>query len=273
VHFYGPHEKLKRSPFRRMSRQKQRAMREAAYDRDVVVTDRQVGRLLARLERDPRMDRTAIVFQSDHGETLSEHEEPGHGFDLYETTAHVPLILRLPGGERGGTRSSRIVRNIDIFPTLLRLAGLEVPEDRPGQDLLAVREGDGGHAYIESFLHTSVYADDGVEPVTGLQGIRWGLRGLRTSRWKLVVRTPIRERTDESTAEVEPLPEPEIELYDLEADPEERSNLASSEPEQLERLLALLQSYPERGPGEAGGETIGLDATARENLRALGYLE
>jgi arylsulfatase A-like enzyme len=271
VHFYGPHEKLKPRS-RRIGREKRRAMREAAYDRDVAITDRQVGRLLTRLGRDPRMDRTAIVFHSDHGETLSEREEPGHGFDLYETTAHVPLILRLPGGERGGTRSSRIVRNIDVFPTLLRLAEIDVPEGLPGRDLLIADQEEGAHAYIESFLHTSDYGADEAESVAGLHGFRWGLRGLRTSRWKLVVRTPIREDSDETTVEAEPLPEPVFELYDLEADPEERRNLASSEPEQLERLLALLQSYPATGPGEAG-EPLELDAAARENLRALGYLE
>jgi arylsulfatase A-like enzyme len=271
VHFYGPHEKLKPRP-RKISERKLRAMREAAYDRDVVIADREVGRFLARLARDPRMDRTAIVLHSDHGETLSEREKPGHGFDLYETTARVPLILRLPGRERGGTRSSRIVRNIDVFPTLLHLAGIEVPEDRPGQDLLAVGQGGDVPAYIESFLHTSAYAADGAQGKTGLEEIRWGLRGLRTSKWKLVVRTPIRAHPDETTSEVEPLPDPEFELYDLEADPDERTNLASSQPDQLERLLALLKSYPERGPGEAG-ETLELDANARDSLRALGYLE
>ena len=268
VHFFGPHEKPNAAIGGKRHGKNKRPAREVLYDRDVEKTDRQVGRVLDRIALDSRADRTVILFHSDHGQTLSEHEKPGHGFDLYDTNARVPLIIRLPGGERAGTRVARLVRNIDIFPTLAGLAGAKGRVGSRAQDLLSSSGGDEPHAYLETFLWTSAYAANDEKEVRDANKPRWGLRGLRTARFKLIVRAPIpgiELAPDEESLESAP------KLYDLEADPGEELNVASVNPEQLTRMLELLGRYPDRVARSR--ETLELDASARESLQALGYLE
>ena len=102
------------------------------YDEEIAFVDAQIGRLLDGYG--PRLDDALVVFTSDHGETMIEHERWfTHGYRVYEAILRVPLMLRGPGVEAG--RDERLVQGTDVAPTLLRAAGAPVPAAMPAVDL------------------------------------------------------------------------------------------------------------------------------------------
>jgi arylsulfatase len=113
----------------------------ARYYAMIELIDHNVGRLLEALERTGQRERTIIVFTSDHGEMLGDHGLLLKGCRFYEGLARVPLIWWGPGRFQAGLRSEALVELIDIFPTLLDLAGLPVPERTAGRSLLPILTG------------------------------------------------------------------------------------------------------------------------------------
>src|SRR4029079_16485990 len=93
------------------------------YDGEVAWSDTLVGRLDAVLAQTRLQKDTLLVVTSDHGEGLGEHEESVHGFFVYETTLHVPLIVRGPR-VTPGTQVRSLTRSVDVMPTVLDLLGL-----------------------------------------------------------------------------------------------------------------------------------------------------
>jgi hypothetical protein len=113
-----------------------------AYDSEIAYTDHYVGRIVERLRARGRLDRTLLVFTSDHGEEFGEGGAGwwlrGHGATLRRAQLHVPLIVRLPKGEHAGRRRG-LSRHIDLAPTLLRLLSPDTPLDDyalDGRDLV-----------------------------------------------------------------------------------------------------------------------------------------
>jgi len=107
----------------------------SAYYASVNFMDQQVGRVIDELERLGLRDSTAIVFTSDHGYHLGEHQF-WQKSNLHEEVLRVPLILSVPGFRAGRTRS--IVELVDLYPTLSQLAGLAVPREVQGVSLVPV---------------------------------------------------------------------------------------------------------------------------------------
>ena len=162
-----------------------------------------MGRITAELERRSLADNTVIVFTSDHGFYLGEYGFAGKWY-AHDVSIRVPMIVadpRLPAA-RHGTRRDEMVLNIDVAPTLLALAGLDVPRACKGKAWYrwspAKRPRGEEFFYEHHFRHPRIPESEGV----------------RTERWKYM-------RFDDS----EPLYE---ELYDLSADPLEAHNLAAS---------------------------------------------
>jgi arylsulfatase A-like enzyme len=172
----------------------------ALYDAEVREAAAAVGEMLADLEQLGLADRTAIVLVADHGEELWERGRFGHGDGLYQETLHVPLVV-VPPGLTSPQVVEREVELIDVFPTVLDLAGIAVNPSCQGRSLLG-READ------EEQLPPPVQAH--------LPG--WG-RSLRLGRYQLVV--PLRGGHQ---------------LYDLTGDPAQREDLAGSLP-LVERYL------------------------------------
>lgn len=108
------------------------------YDGEVAYLDRQIGRLLGFLESRGLLEDTLLVVVADHGESLGEHGILFRHVGLHDTTTHVPLMIRWPGAGREGRRIRGLVQTIDLFPTILRAAGLAVPPE-DGQDLRKTR--------------------------------------------------------------------------------------------------------------------------------------
>ncbi|MFO8008245.1 MAG: sulfatase-like hydrolase/transferase, partial [Candidatus Brocadiia bacterium] len=168
--------------------------------------DRNLGRILDQLERMGVAEDTVIIFTSDHGSHFctrnSEYKRACH-----EGCVRVPMVIRGPGFT-GGAVPQELVSLIDLPPTLLRTAGLTVPDYMRGYPLQDLAEGKAEDWREEVFIQIS-------ESHVG--------RALRTERWKYSVRAPDGNGWEDMDAEryVEDF------LYDLEADPHERNNLVA----------------------------------------------
>ncbi len=163
--------------------------------------DRNVGAIWQELKRQQIADNTAILLSSDHGFFLGEH----HLYDkrlMYEPSIRVPMMLRYPGQIKPGATSNEMVLNLDMAPTLLEIAGLEVPGEMQGKSFLKLAEGHPDAHWRKDWLY-EYYEYPGFENVRPC-------RGVRTERYKFV------------HFFIEPQ---EFELYDLQADPHEMNNL------------------------------------------------
>ncbi len=113
----------------------------ALYAGEVTMVDRAVGRLLQKIEDLGLLADTAIVFTTDHGFYLGEHNLVGKVVMLYQEVCHIPLMVHLPGGA-GARRSAALVQPADIMPTLLELGRADDPATMHGRSLVPLLRGD-----------------------------------------------------------------------------------------------------------------------------------
>jgi len=106
---------------------------ETGYTAEVAYEDRVLGDFLAFLERHGLLEKALIVFTSDHGEGLGEHGESTHGFFIYQSTLHVPLIMHWPSGFKRSphARVDEAASLLDVAPTILDAIGLPRPAALP----------------------------------------------------------------------------------------------------------------------------------------------
>jgi arylsulfatase len=106
------------------------------YDEEIAYVDSQIGRLLDGYAGLADVDETLIIFTSDHGESMTEHEYWFvHGYHVYEEIARVPFMIRGPGIEPG--RRPGVTSGVDVAPTVLAFVGAAEPADISGLDLRA----------------------------------------------------------------------------------------------------------------------------------------
>jgi arylsulfatase len=208
---------------------------KAAYYAMIQLIDDQVGRILQALEQTGQRENTVVIFTSDHGETLGDHGLIEKGCRFYEGLVRVPLIFSWPGGFAGGVRSDALVELTDIAPTLLELAGETIPVAMQGRSLLPILTNRADPSWHRNWVRCEYY--DALDlPDRSLATM------LRTSRYKLVV------YHGHGLGE----------LYDLEEDPDEFSDLWNSPEHQELKLELVLQSYDatimamDRGPRRIG---------------------
>jgi tetratricopeptide (TPR) repeat protein len=129
VHLYDPHD-----PYEPPMPYSQ-TYKDRLYDGEIAYADSALAHFIQYLKTNSKYRNSVIVAVGDHGEGLGEHHEDTHGIFLYDSTTHVPLIVKLPGGESAGTAIAAQVRTVDIVPTLLELAGAAAPEKSDGASL------------------------------------------------------------------------------------------------------------------------------------------
>ena len=177
----------------------------AAYFAMVDLIDAQVGRILEALERTEQLSSTLVIFTSDHGEMLGDHNLYLKGPYFYEPAVRVPLIVSLPGAVGPARRSRALVELGDLTPTVLDVAGLPRHPGMQARSLWPLLTGESGlHAHRED-VYCEYYS--GMPPRGGQPGAYATM--LRTARHKMV-----------AIHAKEP-----GELYDLENDPTETKNL------------------------------------------------
>lgn len=125
---------------------------KAAYYAMIELIDHQFGRIVKTLEETGQLDNTIIVFMSDHGEMLGDHGLIYKGCRFFEGLVHVPLIVSWPGQFKEDFRSEGLVELIDVAPTLLEAAGIEVPHDFQGHSLKAVLTGQASASKIRDHV-------------------------------------------------------------------------------------------------------------------------
>jgi arylsulfatase A-like enzyme len=227
-----------------------------AYDAALNWTDRNVGMLLADLEARGLLDETLVVVASDHGEGFYEHGHEGHARTLYREVTEVPLILGLPFRLEEPVVVESLVRNVDIWPTLLDLLGLPLPERSDGRSLVAQIEAAGSGAGEASgeVLDAFAFLD---RTWTQAERKPAPMVSVRTDRERLLY------RADAPT---------ELELYDHTSDPTEQHNLALQEPERAAELGAVAAAFLARKPEWGDSTEVEIDEMRRGQLRALGYV-
>jgi len=133
VHLYDPHDPYE--PPAPYSAQ----YKDHLYDGEIAYADAALGSFVAHLKQRGWYENALIIVVGDHGEGLGEHQEETHGVFLYDSTLHVPLIVKLPGKGEARTVQTQ-ARTTDIFPTVLDLLSVEAPSQLDGESLKAVLE-------------------------------------------------------------------------------------------------------------------------------------
>jgi arylsulfatase A-like enzyme/Tfp pilus assembly protein PilF len=245
VHLYDPH-----APYRPPEPYASRYA-DHPYNGEIAWTDSLVGQLLAGLDRLGVRERTVIAIIGDHGESLGEHGETGHGFFLYEPTTRVPFLLAGPYPGLAGKRVRPVVRHVDLMPTLLELLGVTDGPPVQGRSLVPLITGRAPRSapapaapppgYSEAFYARFHYG--------------WSeLRAVRTERYHFIEA-------------------PRAELYDLAADPGELHNLAATERRTVALLRRNLGEIEEQtGAPKAAPVPIEEDEQTLRKLAALGYV-
>jgi arylsulfatase A-like enzyme len=175
-----------------------------------------VGRIVGTLKQENVFDNTLLIYLTDNGGAAAMHANnaPLRGFKQqdYEGGIRVPFVVSWPKRLSGGTTCDVPVFSIDILPTALAAAGVAVPADRTldGKDMLPALTG-----RVDSLRDRMFWSSGGSE----------GKWAIRSSRWKLVGQ------------------QAEVELFDLEADLGETTDLAAKHPEQVAELAGLYDAW------------------------------
>ena len=238
------------------------------YDGLIRLMDDQLAAFLERyralgLERD-----TLFVFLSDHGEEFLDHGRHWHGMNAYGENTNVPLIMWGPGRVPAGIKIDTVVQSLDVLPTVLDLAGLDIPDTAQGQSmapLMQAAEGGGSAielgwenrpAISERYIHSSMGP--------GL-GDQFNFYSMLSNEWKLVRKMTIEGETVGH------------ELYDHAADPLDQNDVAAEHPEVVEKMVAQLDSWlawaEENRLVSDADAAAGMSSEELERLRSLGYIQ
>ena len=226
-----------------------------AYDGSIHWTDRVVGLFLQALDERDMLKNTLIVINSDHGEGFYEHGTEGHARTVYREVTEVPLIFMLPFLLKPGIVVEQQVANVDVWPTILDLVGLDPMPEAEGRSLVPLM--------IAAAEQREMPPE---RPVFAQIDRAWGRTDRDPNDLIAVV--------DEGYSLMYPVNEPEkAELYNRRVDPKEQTNLAEEQPEKLSELENVVKDYIAMPPVSfTNADEVELDEMRLEQLRALGYV-
>lgn len=228
------------------------------YDGSIRGADVELGRVLEKLDELGIADDTLVVFLSDHGEEFLDHGGSFHEENVYGELVNVPLVLRWPSGLPSGLVVDETVQLLDVAPTILDLAGIAAPEIMQGQSFKPLL-GEGERwrarpAISEWRRRTDQLGTKMVDAFSIIEG-----------EWKLVRNV---ERPDDV---------PEFELYHHETDPLDQTNVASENPEVVERLRQQLDGWHkwalENKLPTDDEVAEAMSSEELQRLRSLGYVQ
>lgn len=213
------------------------------YDGEIAYSDSIIGQVIEYLEAKRTLDNTLVIFLSDHGEGLGDHGEDEHGLLAYDSTLHVPWIIRLPGRARAGSVVDRPVSLIDVVPTVLALLGVAAPSGLDGVNLAPLITGDS------ALRRDELYAETYYPRLR----FNWSeLAAVRNDEYKLIRA-------------------PRPELYQYRIDARESDDIASAHPAIVARLDQILNRMV---PPHASATPVAsaVDSDAARRLGSLGYI-
>src|SRR3989454_6673420 len=215
VHLYDPHD-----PYEPPAPYSQ-SYKDQTYDGEVAYADSALAAFVAHLKKHGEYQNALIVVVGDHGEGLGEHHEDTHGIFLYDSTTHVPLIVKLPAGTSAGKVVAAQVRTLDILPTVLDLIRAPSTANLDGLSLKPYLTGSEERPRV--VLGQTDYP------------LRFGwapLRSVRTEGFKLIEA-------------------PRPELYNLQSDPNELDNRFDAQSSRTQELRGILAKFPFNSPTSA----------------------
>ncbi len=244
VHYFDPHRpyKLKGDYAERFA--------DRQYDGEIAQMDHAIGQLVTALEQEKYLENTLIIFISDHGESLGDHQEPTHANLVYDAVMNAPFILFCPGKFTLPHEIDDLTCITDIFPTVLRLNGIGSVGQFPcdGVDLTGgIGSGKSRTVYMETM---TPYIKHGWSPLFAIRG--WSDKYIKA---------------------------PTNEYYDLNADPGELDNLVESQsPDLQNRISSLRDQLADKlsqwpSVQDVLGARVEVDAETWRELNALGYVQ
>ena len=235
VHLYDPHD-----PYEPPAPYSQ-TYKDRLYDGEIAYADSVLDGFVGYLKKTGRYDNALIVVVGDHGEGLGEHHEDTHGIFLYDSTTHVPLIMKTPGGGNPGKTVDAQVRTTDILPTVTGLLGIAPPEVLDGESLQPYLAG------AENEDRTVIGETD--------YPLRFGWAPLRSVR----------------AGGLKFIEAPRPELYDLHADPGELTNRYQPSDAAVQKFRGMLAeikanaSAPDVEPARPQGQDRRAEPAARRD--------
>lgn len=234
VHLYDPHDPYEPPP------PYSERYKDHLYDGEIAFADSALGRFLNHLKEQHWYEGALIIVVGDHGEGLGEHGEDTHGIFLYDSTTHVPLIVKLPNEQEAGKVVEEQARTTDILPTILELLGIPAPASLDGTSLKSTLL--GTEAPSRTVWGETDYP------------LRFGwapLRSVRKDGFKFIEA-------------------PRPELYDLRSDPGEIRNAYVPWDSTVQKLRKELAKLSAKAAGKPSAAAVAPSTT--DELRALGYL-
>jgi choline-sulfatase len=208
VHLYDPHDPYEPPP------PYSETYKDRLYDGEIAYADSALANFIQYVKKSGGYENSLIIVVGDHGEGLGEHREETHGIFLYDSTTHVPLIIKLPRERNAGKVAGAQVRTLDILPTALEIEAVPAPDSLDGKSLTPYFAGETGDRVA---IGETDYP------------LRFG--------W-----APLRSVRSEGTKYIEA---PKPELYDLHADPGELKNNYEPGSTSISKLQSLLPQRKE----------------------------
>lgn len=235
IHLYDPHDPYEPPP------PYSQTYRSHLYDGEIAYADSALGNFLEYIKKRGWYENSIVIVVGDHGEGLGEHGENTHGIFLYDSTTHVPLVLKLAGNTNSGKVISAQVRTTDILPTVLDLIGIPASIKFDGESLNPFF-GEARPDARVAFGETDYPLRFGWAP----------LRSVREQGFKFIEA-------------------PRPELYDLTQDPGEIHNNYAPWDQTVQKSRVLLTELRAKMPPPAPSPATVPQGTVNE-LKALGYL-
>ncbi len=189
----------------------------AQYDSALRYVDDRIGQVFTAMEDLGLADDVLLIVTSDHGESLGEHSIYFDHASVYEDTVRVPLIIRWPGCRGRGVKA--LVQNIDLAPTVLEVAGIQIPPQMQGRNLVPLLEGRAQAHREEAYINQGAWQAKRALIADRLKYTRCIHHGF----W----------------------PCPAEELYDLSDDPQELNELSGRLPQVLDEMALKLRRWEE----------------------------
>ena len=236
VHLYDPHDPYEPPP------PYSDVYKDRLYDGEIAYADSALGHFVMYLKKRSWYEEALVIVVGDHGEGLGEHGEDTHGIFLYDSTTHVPLILKLPNEQEAGKVVEKQVRTTDILPTILELLGIPAPASLDGISL------------------KPTFLDTGAPSRTVFGETDYPLR----FGW-----APLRSVRNEGFKFIEA---PQPEFYDLRSDPGELRNHYMPWDAEVQKLRKILAESRVAPPHAGKPSATAVSPSTIDELRALGYL-
>ena len=226
----------------------------ALYDAEINYVDAQVGQLLGFLQDVGALDNTIVIITADHGENIGHHGLMDHQYCVYDSLAHVPLLIHhsqlFPAGD-----DPTPVQHTDLFPTLLHAAAAPELLSLPGRSLLASAPPSPPAIIQYTASHRHRFARRHPHFDMASKGYDRTFDAIVQDGYKLI-------RSSRG----------ELEMYHLPTDPGETTNLAPNQPLRLTELTEALDAWLAAHPPHTPGASSHIDPDLAEHLRNLGYL-